>query len=553
MANEAFHDQVDDPQHLKPYIDEMMRETHRLDPSRFVTYTSGKQSTVMFRPFSTDYGLIYDFHTVVNAPAVWRDALTLEHSTFRAPLPGEAFYNGESRTLDSLGDLPKFAVKFAQAPAGSYEADWRHWAEMLQETFTQYDLGKYFKNPGELCRLTGLQQGSGFSREVESVRLSDAASGLAINGWLSHPAAWASGDYTTPSDGYWTSGLVDTLRDFNFPPEVMAKANEPIHLAVIPLPGVAYVGSKVQVDVTLINERQVKGSGRLLLQIIGPHGNTQTVSDGKVEIQGDSLKFVQPLLHTTVTPVGPSGYYRLRAELRVDPGQSFTGEQSVLAEDGAEWKLPVTGIQLEDPTRTLGKYFEAKPIFYRNLLSPSAFEQPVLLIYNPEGSDYDSTLWTVDALTREVSVRGRTVLLWATDTTHGDTVTEILKKVHVLPNNAQVLRLKMDYWGGWEFDTPHPIFAGLPAPVIFDNYFASAYAYWGITNFPGKMIAGLLNAPPQLAVTLGELPFGKGKILVCSMNLLPYLDKDPVADRILAQMLNYAVNTASTHHVVPAP
>jgi len=45
-------------------------------------------------------------------------------------------------------------------------------------------------------------------------------------------------------------------------------------------------------------------------------------------------------------------------------------------------------------------------------------------------------------------------------------------------------------------------------------------------------------------VTLGELPFGKGKILVCSLNLLPYLDKDPVADRILAQLLNYAVSTA---------
>jgi hypothetical protein len=59
------------------------------------------------------------------------------------------------------------------------------------------------------------------------------------------------------------------------------------------------------------------------------------------------------------------------------------------------------------------------------------------------------------------------------------------------------------------------------------------------------MIAGMLNAPPQLGVTLGELPFGKGKILVCSLNLLPYLDKDPVADRILAQMLNYAVDTAS--------
>jgi hypothetical protein len=29
------------------------------------------------------------------------------------------------------------------------------------------------------------------------------------------------------------------------------------------------------------------------------------------------------------------------------------------------------------------------------------------------------------------------------------------------------------------------------------------------------------------------------------MDLFPYLDKDPVADRILAQLLNYAVNTAN--------
>jgi hypothetical protein len=555
MANEAFHDQVDDPQHLKPYIDEMMHETHRLDPSRFVTYTSGKQSTVMFRPFATEYGLIYDFHTVGNVPVVWRDVLTLEHSSFRAPLPGEAFYNGESRNLDSLGDLPGLAVKFAKAPVGSYEADWRHWAEMLQETFSRYDLGRYFKNPSELCRLIGLQQGSGFSREVESVRLSDAASGLAINGWQSHPAEWImmeSGSAQQRIDAHWTSGMVDTLRDYNFAPEVMAKANEPVHLAVVPLPGVAYVGSKVQVDVTLINERQVKGSGRLILQITGPDGKTQTVSEEQVEIQGDSLKFVQPLLHTDVIPWGPSGYYRLRAELRVAPSQSFTGEQFVLAENGEEWKLPVTGIQLEDPTRTLGKYFEAKTIYYPDLSSPSYSWQPVLLVYNPEGNDSNSKYWTASGLTQEVSVRGRTALLWATDTAHGKTVTELLRQVHVLPDDSQALPLGFHWFGGWEFNTPHPIFAGLPAPVIFDNYFSIAYGFWGITNFPGKMIAGLLNAPPELAVTLGELPFGKGKILVCSINLLPYLDKDPVADRILAQMLNYAVNTASTGPGAPA-
>jgi beta-galactosidase/beta-glucuronidase len=49
MANEALHDQVDDPQHLNPYIDEMMRETHRLDP--FEAHHGHGPSTRGRRPF----------------------------------------------------------------------------------------------------------------------------------------------------------------------------------------------------------------------------------------------------------------------------------------------------------------------------------------------------------------------------------------------------------------------------------------------------------------------------------------------------------------------
>jgi hypothetical protein len=391
-------------------------------------------------------------------------------------LPHEAFYNGESTNLDSLGDLPDLAAKFAKAPAGSYEADWRDWARMLEETFTRYDLGRYFANPRELCRLIGLEQGSGFSREVEAIRLSDAASGLAVNGWQSHPGAVVPDGNAKRVDGLWESGLVNTLRDFNFPPEMLAKANEPIHLAVVPLPGTAYVGSKVQVDVTLINEKQVKGPARLQLEIVGPDGKTQSVSDERIEIQGDSLKFVEPLLHTAVVPMGPSGYYMLRAKLRLDDGKYFAGEQRVLAENAADWKLPTTGIQLEDPTLTLSKYFEAKTIYYPDLAGPSHSWQPVIVLYNPEGANFDSRYWSAKGLTEEVSVRGRTAVLWATDPAHGKTVTDLLRQVHVLPDDSQVLPLGVHWFGGWEFDTPHPIFAGLHSPVIFDNYFSSAFA-----------------------------------------------------------------------------
>ena len=547
LANEAFGDVVNDPEHLKPYIDEMMRTAHRLDPSRFITYTSARQSIVMFRPFAREYGLIYDAHTVENVPAVWRDALTIEHSHFQAPVANEAFYNGESRNLDSLGDLPMLAAKFAKAPDGSYEADWRHWAEMLEKNFEQYDLGKYFKTPSELCRLIGLEQGAGFSREVEAVRLSDAASGLAINGWQSHPADWltfGSGPDAFKMPAFWTSGMVDTLRDHNFPPEMLAKVNEPLHLAIVPIPSVGYTGAKVQLAVTLINERQVKGTGQLSVQILAPDGTVQKIAEMQVDIEGDALKFVQPLYKGAVSPKGPSGSYRIEAELRRADGQTLKGQGSVFVQDASEWKLPAAGIELVDPTEMLGKYFEAKSIFFPDQSSPSSRWQPVMMIYNPEGGNFSEGVWSVPALTESVSKEGRTVLFWAPDAAHGKTICELLQKLRLLPQSSSVLPLGLHWFGGWEFDTPHPVFAGLPAPIIFGQEFAGAFAYWGITDFPGKLIAGLINAPPQVAATLGELPFGKGKILVCSLDLLPYLDKDPVADRILAQLLTYAVNTA---------
>ncbi|MGD0007389.1 MAG: sugar-binding domain-containing protein [Terriglobia bacterium] len=548
LANEAFQDVVNDPEHLAPYIDQMVRTVHRLDPSRFVTYTSGRQSTVMFRPFEKSYGLIYDYHTVENVPAVWRDALTLEHSTFQAPLPNEAFYNGESRCLTSLGDLPALAGAFARAPDGSYEAVWRQWAEMLEKSFKQYNLGRYFKSPEELCRFIGIVQGTGFSREVEGARLSDAASGLAINGWQSHPELWApistGNDKVEKFPAFWTSGLVDSLRNPNFPPDMLARVNEPVHLAIVPIPSTAFAGQRIQLRTALINERQVKGPGQLTLELSNPGGNTQVLSKAEVPIEADPLRFVQELATNEVVLEGASGYYKLKAELRLPGGQTLESERSVLVGNRGEWKLPSSGIVLEDPTRTLAKYFEAKSLFYPDHASPQSAWQPVEMIYNPQSGGFEEGAWAPETLTT-VAEQGKTILLWATDSGHGQTIVGVLQKLKLLPDEATAVPLGLHWFGGWNFNTPHPVFAGLPAPVVFNQEFSAAFAYWGISEFPGTLVAGLINAPPQVAVTLGELPFRKGKIIVCALNLVPYLDKDPVADRILAQLLTYAVTRAN--------
>jgi hypothetical protein len=397
--------------------------------------------------------------------------------------------------------------------------------------------------------LIGIVQGTGFSQEVEAIRLSDAASGLAINGWQSHPEHWASvitGDNRIEKlPAFWTSGLVDPLRNPNFPTQMLARANEPLHLVVLPIPSNAYAGERIRVRVAVINELHVNGPGQLTLELIDPKGKSQDLSNQTVLIQGDPLRFVQDLENRELSPGDASGRYTLKAELALPQRYKLQSERLVLVGNRADWKLPASGIVIEDEdsTRNLTKYFEAKSFYYPDHVSPESAWQPVEVIYDLEPDYFATEAWARKFA--DMAENGKTILLWASDTRHGAEVVEILKKLGLLPAEAAAIPLGTDWLGGWNFNTAHPVFAGLPAPVVFNQEFSGAFGYWGITEFPGTLIAGLINAPPEVAATLGELPFRKGKVIVCALNLLPSLDKDPVADRIMAQLLNYAVANAN--------
>ena len=420
---------------------------------------------------------------------------------------------------------------------------------MLEKGFQQYNLSRSFRSPEELCKSIGIVQGTGFSREVEAIRLSDAARGLAINGWQSHPELWASviapGNKVEKYPAFWTSGLVDPLRNPNFPAELLAHANEPLHLVVLPIPSNAYAGERVRIRIALINELHVNSPGQLTLELIDPGSNSHTLAKERVQIHGDPLRFVQDLETRAVALGDASGSYTFKAELSLPQGQELQSERSVLVGNRADWKLPNRGIakEDEDSSRILTKYFEAKSLFYPDHVSPESAWQPVEAIYDLEPNYFPTEAWARKFAA--MAQNGKTILLWATDTRHGAEVVEILKKLGLLPAEAAAIPLGTDWLGGWNFNTSHPIFAGLSAPAVFNQEFAGAFGYWGITEFPGTLIAGPINAPPEVAVTLGELPFRKGKVIVCALDLLPSLDKDPVADRIMAQLLNYAVTHAN--------
>ena len=158
MANEAFGDKGDDPQHLKPYIDELMRETHRLDPSRFRHLHVGKaihgDVPALCDRIRTDLRWPHGH----NRPAVWRDVLTIEHSRFRRPCRRRPFTTVKAATWTRWATCRIWPPSLPTPPRVRTRRIGATGRRCSRENFAHYDLGQYFKDPSELCRLIGLSR-----------------------------------------------------------------------------------------------------------------------------------------------------------------------------------------------------------------------------------------------------------------------------------------------------------------------------------------------------------------------------------------------------------
>jgi hypothetical protein len=480
----------------------------------------------MFRPYDNDYSLLRELHTVLNYPIVWRDRLYLEHLQFFPSMPDMALYNGESRCFTALSDLPDVVSEYSPVIPGSDGAAVKNWLELLNQNFDQLDLKKDFKNPGYFCRLTGLVQATGFRRLAEAMRLNPQIDGFALNGWHCHHVLG-------------TSGTVDIFRNPKFPPELLACAMSPLHLAISTLPSVAYGDEDVSIKITLINETDLSGDHMLDVEITDPGHKTVFKDTKKVNLKPPDKGFSQLLTEYHQSFDGKSGYYHVQAELRAKDKLVVQELRDILVQDSENLKLPTANVYYSDEENLIPYYLDKKQTYWfpwQRKFSHFYTKDIVLLLNHYTGKKWPAALDMV----RE----GRANLVWLEhDMKNAQQVLGILKEQNLLLPNAEPLAYPDKAWlGGWEFCKKHPIFDGLPSPAVFNWEYGEVFAPWGIRNFPGQTIAGLCNAPPVMATTIGVIPCGKGKIIFCSLNLAHLLGKNPVADRLFAQLVKFAAS-----------
>lgn len=140
----------------------------------------------------------------------------------------------------------------------------------------------------------------------------------------------------------------------------------------------------------------------------------------------------------------------------------------------------------------------------------------------------------------------------------------VLKEVKkdALPLNAE-MQAKWATRGGWaaksHIVTEHPIFDGLPTNMIMSGVYENVHPVEAMCKQEGTYIAGMIgydhfpnndimvrhyNGPGEVwwAADVLEANIGEGQMLMSTLRIIDFLEKDPVAEKLLFNMMNYTID-----------
>jgi hypothetical protein len=131
-----------------------------------------------------------------------------------------------------------------------------------------------------------------------------------------------------------------------------------------------------------------------------------------------------------------------------------------------------------------------------------------------------------------------------------------------IPFEVQLLP-KWHTRGGWAAKshvvTKHPIFKDLPTEQIMHGVYENVHPELSMVKQEGNNIAGMIGYDhfPNMDIMIRhyngtgdvwwasdvlETDLGKGTIILSTLKILENLDKDPVADKILLNLIDYSTH-----------
>ncbi len=378
-------------------------------------------------------------------------------------------------------------------------------------------------------------------RMLEATRLNATVAGYCVH-------ALVGGDWVIGA------GLLDLWRNpktlvYEMTKEANQKQIAPIRI----LPRNAYADQGANIEVFGVNELAEENT-TVSIKIVNKRG--RTVYQKKIN---NSFKSgISSLFKTDLNTQKYKGAYTVKVEVRningklitknTQPFDVFTNKQLV---------APKAKIAIVDIDNSLTKFFTKKGIAFEQF-STNTSKNTLVIVGKAKKKDKSYRNYVEKVLTF-IKNGGKAIFL-EIDGNRVQGFHRSLPEVNTDNPLEMQVHGKWATLGGWaaksHITTKHPIFKGLPTEEIMHGVYENIHPRSSLSKLKGEYIAGMIgydhfpnndvmvrhyNGPGEVwwAADVLQKNVGKGKMLLSTLRILNHLGKDPVAEMVLFNMINF--------------
>ncbi len=540
-------------QQLRP----MAMLARELDPTRLILDESGgwAQGANMYLPYESEpmkFNDIHDYPGQQINDGVYeklRLTATKTHDEMKkmglgGRMPGKNVVVGLMTFFSELGygslpDLVDNNARFAKqgnpiVPPTVYH---RRLADQHLRVLKESGFDKIYPDLEKFCLDQQWTHGVANRRMIEAVRCNPNVAGYCIHA-------------LTAGDWIMGAGLLDLWRNpKTYAYEGTKAASQPRILSIRVRPRNVYAAQGTKITVTGVNEREAL-AGNLKVLVAAGDGSTVLEKSAKVDLGPGITELFTQALDTK----GLKGTYTVRATLSAADGVAICENEYGFDVFPAEALVaPTQRVAILEPAPSLKRFlkeqgidvvaFDAQtdpsvPVFVSNLDA----KPPMLKKHSPGLENFMMSGGTAIYLQA-----GGMQIPWGAP----------VKASAPLPFEAR-LRLPADTWIGVpRLVKAHPVFDGLPINGMMGAIYENVFAQSSLLDVPGEAIAASIGfdwfpdfdrlrrhyygpGDAWWGTDLGVVPVGKGRCIVSRLRLIENLGKDPVADRILFNLIRFA-------------
>jgi hypothetical protein len=380
--------------------------------------------------------------------------------------------------------------------------------------------------------------GAANRRMIEAVR-----SNPRVNGYCIH--ALAAGDWILGA------GLIDLWRQpKSYAYEATRAANQPRILSMRMSPRNVYAGRGSELEVIGINELgELKGC--LTVHAVAASGETVFRKDLDIEWK----EGVSRLLAKRIETNSLRGTYTIKAFVSTDDGSMVTknsGAFDVFSEQDLE--LPATPIAVLDSEGALTRFLKRQDARVTDFDASTPRSLPVFVTKVTPGTDADRQRFR-DLMTF-IEQGGTAVYTRGVGTFFRRAESNQVQSATV-PIAARVKAAQ----GLWtcipHLVREHPIFSGLPSHGMMRDVYENVWATQTLRDMKCEPIVASIgfewfshdhkmhySGPGESwwGADLAIVPRGKGRVVISQLRIIENLGKDPVADKLLRNLLEFTMH-----------